>query len=274
MKILITGTNGFIGRHIKNALEADHQLITPTRHQVDFSKVIQTENWQQLLEGVDVVINCVGIIVERKNQTFSDIHTNAPIALFQTSLNSGVKRMIQISALGADEDAFSPYHVSKFAADNALRELNILSFILRPSLVYGEGGTSFKLFKRLASLPILVLPEGGKQQIQPVHISDLVTTVKQSLLAEKSQTIDVVGPYPMSLAQYFQKIRCSMGKGVAKVVPIPFRAAIASSSVLRYLMPILHPDNLRMLQQSNTADVAPLVAFNDAYPITVEEGLK
>ncbi len=274
MKILITGANGFIGQHIKNALEADHQLITPTHQQADFSTAIPAEDWKYLLEGVDVAINCVGIIVERKNQKFSDIHTTSPIALFQACLKSNVTRIIQISALGADGRAFAPYHVSKFAADNVLRELGILSLILRPSLVYGEGGASFKLFKRLASLSVLLLPCGGKQQIQPVHISDLVATVKQSLFAEKSQTIDVVGPHSMSLAEYIQKLRSSMGKGVAKVIPIPFQVAMTSSSVLHYLIHILHPDNLRMLQRGNTADVAPLVAFNGKSPITVEEALR
>ncbi|MEE9327831.1 MAG: complex I NDUFA9 subunit family protein [Cocleimonas sp.] len=273
MKILITGANGFIGRHIKNALAAEHQLITPTHQQVDFSTAIPVEHWKYLLEGVDVVINCVGIIVERKNQTFSDIHTTAPIVLFKACLKSNVKRIIQISALGADKDAVVPYHISKLTADNALRELDILSFILRPSLVYGEGGTSFKLFKRLASLPMLLLPCGGVQQIQPVHISDLVKTVEQSLLIEKSQTIDVVGPDSMSLAEYIQKIRSSMGKGIAKVIPIPIQVAMALSSVLHYLMPILHPDNLRMLQQGNTADVAPLIAFISVPPIAIEEVL-
>ena len=274
MKILLTGANGFIGHHIKQAFEEEHELITPSHQEADFNTAIKIEDWLPLLKDVDVVINSVGIIAEIKGQSFTRLHSDTPIALFQACAKSDVKRVIQISALGADENAFTPYQTSKLAADNVLKDLSLLSFILRPSLVYGEGGTSLAMFKRLAIFPILSLPDGGKQEIQPVHVSDLVTTIKQCLLAENSQIIDVVGPHAITLAEYIQAIRNSKGKPKAKIISIPMKLVMLSAQLGRYLIPMMHPDNLRMLQQGNTADVAPLIAFIGKPPLAVDEAMK
>jgi len=273
MKILLTGASGFIGHHIKQALQAEHELVTPSHQDADFNTTINVEDWLPLLKDIDVVIKSVGIIVETKNQTFSRLHSDAPIALFQACEQSGIKRVIQISALGADENAFAPYQTSKFAADNVLRDLALLSFILRPSLVYGEGGTSLAMFKWLALSPVIPLPDGGKQLIQPVHVSDIVATVKQCLQADDGQTIDVVGPQAMTLAEYIQAIRVSMGKAKARIIPIPIQLIIPVAQLGHYLIPIMHPDNMRMLQQGNTSDVSPLIAFIGRPPVPVEDAL-
>ncbi|MEE9351544.1 MAG: NAD-dependent epimerase/dehydratase family protein [Thiotrichaceae bacterium] len=281
MKILLTGSSGFIGQHIKAALlrssssiGENHTLLAPSHKEADFNSNLTIEDWLPLLEEVDVVINSVGIIVESKDQLFSQLHTAAPIALFKACVKSGVKRVIQISALGADEQAFTPYQISKYRADKVLRDLPLLWFVLRPSLVYGEGGKSSAMFKRLASLKLIPLPDAGKQLIQPVHISDLVAVVEQCLREETQvrKTIDVVGPKAMTLADYLQAIRASMGKTKAKIVAVPIRLSLFAASVGYKLIPLFHPDNMHMLMQGNVADVKPLEDFLGRLPLTVEKG--
>ena len=283
MKILLTGSTGFIGSHIKQALEdikasAGYELITPSHHEADYTTFLSVEHWLPLLEGVDVVINSVGIIVESKQQRFSQLHTDAPIALFkacQQMGERGVKRVIQLSALGADEQAFTAYQKSKLKADDYLRRSSLSWFVLRPSLVYGEGGTSLKLFKRLALFPVIPLTDAGQQQIQPVHVSDLVATVMHCLQSNVNdcQTIDVVGAKAISFADYLQAIRASLGKSPALVIRLSYRSALLFSQFAHRLFPLLHPDNLRMLQQGNTADSKPLTKLLGRPPLSVEQGL-
>jgi len=276
MKILLTGATGFVGRHIKKALiKEKHELVMPTHNEIDFNGNITAEDWRPFLQGVDTVINAVGIIVEAKGQKFSRLHTDTPIALFEACQQAGVKRVIQISALGADDNAFTPYQKTKLTADDFLRDLPLSWFVFRPSLIYGEGGASFKMFKRLASLPIISFPDGAKQQVQPVHISDLVATVLQTLKVgtEPHQTLDIVGPKPMSLAEYIQTIRASLGRKKLSIIPVPMSLTLLTARLMKYLMPIMHPDNMRMLQQGNTADVAPLTRFLGREPLSVEDAL-
>ncbi|MCK5666120.1 MAG: NAD(P)H-binding protein [Thiotrichaceae bacterium] len=137
MNILLTGASGFIGHHILHALEQqNHKIIACCRnpeklifksentrilllHYADMTNEI---DWLPHLENIDAVLNCVGIIDESKRQTFQTLHAQIPIALFRAAEQAGVKKIIQISALGADESAQSAYHLSKKTADDVLRK--------------------------------------------------------------------------------------------------------------------------------------------------------
>ncbi len=279
MKILLTGASGFIGSHLKTALNNNgHEIIECSRQSgVDFNQQLNADAWLPLLEGVDAVINAVGIIVETGSQKFDIIHHQAPVALFTACAQAGVERVIQISALGVDEQAFTPYQLSKKAADDHLRAAQLSSFILRPSLVYGAGGASMKMFKQLAGLPVIPLVGDGQYQVQPVHISDVVATVQACLKQEAStgsQTLDVVGAKALSFKDWLQAIRAAAGKRPAPTLPTPFSLMLGVAHIGRYVMPMMSPENLRMLQAGNTADVKPLAQLLGCSPLTPEQGLK
>src|SRR5689334_10603557 len=110
MVILLTGASGFIGLHLLDALHrAGHVVIAAGRHEVagtrtiraDFARDTDAAAWIPRLKDVEVVINSVGILRETPQQSFELTHTHAPIALFDACAQAGVKRVIQISALGA-----------------------------------------------------------------------------------------------------------------------------------------------------------------------------
>jgi len=276
MRVLLAGASGFIGSHIQQALTAaGHEVIPADRHHgIDFNQMLKIDAWLPHLKNIDAVINAVGIIAENSRQKFENLHRLAPEALFSACSKSGVNLVVQISALGADEHAFTPYQLSKKAADDALRKLPLDWFVLRPSLVYGAGGASLAMFRRMASFPLLPLADGGRQLVQPVHVSDVVATVLQCLQAETAgKILDVVGPEPLTFAAWLNLIRQKEGKPPARILPIPFGLIVAMARVGRYLMPLLHPDNLRMLQKGNTADVQPLVEFLGRPPLSAEEAL-
>ena len=274
MRVLLTGASGFIGGHARRALDRAGYAVVPAdrRHGVDFDRMLTVEDWLPHLRDVDAVINSVGIIVEARGQTFENLHQRAPAALFRACARVGVRRVVQISALGADERAFTRYQRSKKAADDVLRGLPLEWFVLRPSLVYGEGGASAAMFQRIARLPVLPLAGAGRQFVQPVHVDDLVATLLQCLRSASGRlTLDVVGPRPLTLAEWLRVIRARLGRAPAPILAVPWWLAMAFASVARFALPILHPDNLRMLRRGNTADVAPLTAFLGRPPIGVED---
>ncbi|MCK4743569.1 MAG: NAD-dependent epimerase/dehydratase family protein [Sulfuriflexus sp.] len=261
MKILLTGSSGFIGSHITTALElAGHELIIASRSRgMDFNHLLKADDWLPYLQGVQVVINSVGIIAETRGQTFNILHTQAPVALFHACVEVGVERVVQISSLGADDEAFTPYQLSKKSADDLLRSLPLEWFVLRPSLVYGTGGKSTALFKQMANLPLIPVVEQGTQLIQPVHITDLVDAVLACIDATSTRrTIDIVGPRVISFSGWLQRLRLKAGKNTANTLSVPFKLMLVLSYLGHFVVPLLHPDNLRMLQQGNTADVQQL----------------
>ncbi|MDD4911048.1 MAG: complex I NDUFA9 subunit family protein [Sideroxydans sp.] len=276
MNILLIGATGFIGRNIASALAATGHQVTPMSRQngIDFSSMTTPSHWLPHLKGIDAVINCVGIIGETASQRFETLHTLAPSALFRACREAGVRRVLQISALGADKTAFSAYHLSKRAADDYLRSLDLDWFVLRPSLIYGKGGKSAELFIRLARLPLLTVVGDGSQKLQPVHISDVVATVLQCLTSrEVKRTLDILGTETFTFTEWLQWMRRAQGLQPARVIRIPFGLAMLTARLASPLSPMLRPENLRMLQTGYWADVKPLVDFLGRKPLPVEPHL-
>lgn len=251
--------------------------ITPVsrRHGIDCTRLRTPQDWLPLLGGIDTVINTVGIIGETRQQTFEALHTQVPVALFRACQLSNVRRVLQLSALGADDTAFSAYHRSKRAADDALRDSGLDWWVLRPSLIYGKGGTSANMLLRLARCPVIPVIDEGQQTLQPVHISDVVATVLRCLdpRGPAQQTLDVVGPDPVTYAQWLQTLRTAQGLPPARLLKVPLRLALTFIQMGRWVSPALRPDNLRMLDAGAVADVRPLVRLLGRSPHRVSPQL-
>jgi uncharacterized protein YbjT (DUF2867 family) len=110
MRILICGASGLIGAALCTAFaQAGHDTVRGVRHatrpgdiEIDYARDLDQSTWMPRLRGIDVVVNAVGIIVERGGERFDDIHRRAPQALFAACAAAGVRRVVQISALGAE----------------------------------------------------------------------------------------------------------------------------------------------------------------------------
>lgn len=273
MNVLIAGASGFVGGAVSRALgKAGHHVVALSRtNGCDFREHLTPATWLPYLDGVDAVINCVGIIGERSSQRFDVLHTQAPLALFHACAQIGVRRVIQVSALGADETAFSAYHLSKRAADDALRAMDLDWFILRPSLIYGPGGGSAELFMRCARLPRIPVIAGGTQWLQPVHISDVVETARRCLDAEPPrQTLDIVGPETVSFSDWLQRMRCAQGLPPAATFSVSYGTAMALSRVVGCFHPLFRRENLMMLRKGYRADVEGIRQFLGRLPLAAE----
>ena len=118
------------------------------------NRMVSPEDWLNYLRGVDGVVNCAGILQTRNGQSAAAIHHGAPAALFEACVAKGVRRVVQISAVSADDAAGTEYARTKKAADDHLRSLNLDWTVLRPSLVYAQGsygGTS--VIRGIAGFP-------------------------------------------------------------------------------------------------------------------------
>ena len=144
----------------------------------DFTKDTDKSLWPARLREVDAVINALGIFRQQGQQTFAALHTDTPCALFTPCAEGlSVRLVIQLSALGADEQAQTPYHRSKKAADDCLARLPLRAFIVQPSLVYAREGTSARVFKTLASMPFGVRFGKSAQLLQPIHVADVADAI-------------------------------------------------------------------------------------------------
>ncbi len=273
----MTGATGFIGGALARALLAQgHELVCAVREPArldlgagagawraiaaDLASVPTAAWWAPHLEGVDAVVNSVGILREDRRQAFEALHARAPIELFMAAAAAGVKAVVQVSALGADDEAQSRYHLTKKAADDILRALPVRGAVVQPSAVYGPHGSSAAMFNTMALMPVLALPDAGGMAMRPVHVDDVVDGIL-ALLAEPPKpvaTIAFVGPKNLTMAEYLRSLRGALGWGtrLPLVLSLP-RAVFLYTARLAAFVPgsVLDADTAGMLLRGNTAPV-------------------
>ncbi|HCW17840.1 MAG TPA: NAD-dependent dehydratase, partial [Achromobacter sp.] len=262
MNILVCGANGFVGRALCDALARDgHRVLKgvrvaarPDEIAIDYMKDTHPAAWTDRLRGIHVVVNAVGILIENAGATFDRVHRAAPIALFEAARIAGVRRIVQLSALGA-EHGETPYFQSKRAADDHLRSLPVPHHILRPALVYGEQGASARFFRALATLPIHPLPGGGHQLLRPILVDELAEIVARSLRADDvgPSVLNLVGGTEVEFRQMLATYRGAMGFAPARQICVP-AWLVSAGAVLLNRLPgsLLTRDTWRMLRAGNT----------------------
>ncbi len=293
MRILITGATGFIGKNlIPKLIDDGHTVIACARNPaslknqharvhtlaVDFSEDCTPSVWIPRLNNIDIVINAVGIIKEQQNQTFHQVHTETPIALFKACECVGIQYVIQISALGADENALSDYHISKFKADQYLRNSSLNWTIILPSIIYGPGAKSMALFKAVAALPKIPLIDSGDQLIQPIHVNDVTQAI--TYLVNKpfntNKNLEFVGPEPISLKNLYTQLRNSLGLSAPQFfTPIQFSfilTVILKTGLLQNT-PISN-ESIGMLKRGNTGNPQAFVNEFGFTPQSIDRALE
>ena len=133
MHILLTGSTGFIGHTLKAALEGAGHTVRggvsprnkaprPDQVPMDFAHDTQADTWLARLQGIDAVVNAVGVLRDSPARPIDAVHQHTPCALFQACARAGVRRVVQISALGIEGSA-TRYARTKLAAEACLRSL-------------------------------------------------------------------------------------------------------------------------------------------------------
>jgi len=280
MKVFLCGAQGFIGRHLLARLRAQgHQVLATSSRQLprestdgldwiqaDFARDLEAKVWLHRLEGVEAVINTVGVLRDSLKQPMEAIHHHGPAALFEACAQAGVRRVLQISALGIDHSE-TQYARSKRAAQAQLLTLQqagrLDATLIQPSIVFGPGGASSELFLRLARLPGLLLPaEALHCQVQPVAVDDLAEACERLLGMAGPVQLAAVGPQALSLADFIASLRQQLGKAPARTGALPGGLS-RLSAWLGDCLPFQPwgTETLALLQQPNCADPAPMQAL-------------
>jgi uncharacterized protein YbjT (DUF2867 family) len=288
LHVLVVGANGFIGRHVVARLLADGHHVTCAgrnttvlRRRFPNCRVVGVELrtddaaiWALRLDGIDAVVNAAGIL----RGDLDGVQRRGPMALLDACAASCVRRVVQVSALGAGL-VDTPFLRSKAAADIHLlrlaRDGNRSWSVVRPSLVIGRGGASTALFSALAAFPRPLRLGPGTWQVQPVHVSDVARAIADLVATPAApETLNLVGPEPMSTDGITACLRSWLG--------LPPRHPLAiSATLLRFgarlgdALPdaALTRDTLRMLEAGNVADPAPAAAALGWAPRPLNTGL-
>lgn len=199
--ICILGGSGFVGTELCSRLVTEgyqlkvlsrgdhncrHLRVLPglTVHQVeDFS----TDTIAKHLANCSVLINLIGILNERKNngQEFHRVHVGIARAALQACEQTGVTRMLHLSALNAHPSGPSYYLQTKGKAENYLLSFSrekVNVSIFKPSVIFGAGDSFLNRFAKLLKITPLIFPLAcANARFAPVYVGDVVECMTHNI---------------------------------------------------------------------------------------------
>lgn len=182
---------------------------------------------ERALDGATVALNLVGLLYETGRQGFQAVHVMGAKNIADVAKAKGVQRLVQMSALGANEHSPSKYGRTKAEAEIEVRAVYPGATIVRPSIVFGPGDGFFNKFAAMAQIsPVLPLIGGGKTRFQPVYVGDVGQALARMVTdpATAGQTYELGGPGTFSFRELLEKMLAETDQR-RFLAPIPFPVA-------------------------------------------------
>ena len=212
-KIVVTGASGFIAKNLRKYLsEKNIDLISISRN--DFkkfkseSKIISKDYDEkkllQLIKNSDALIHLVGIGQQSVNLDYNMINTEFTQHIVNLSKKANIQKIVYLSGLGVSTKTTLGYFISKYNAENFIINSGLNYTIFRPSYIVGTDDMFTKYLKRQIKNGEINIPGSGTYSIQPIHISDVVKIIFESILQPKfkNKIIDLVGPDFITFEKY------------------------------------------------------------------------
>jgi len=271
MKIAITGGTGFVGGHLADRLTSEgHDVVILARHAISnnfghfvCSDLSDPEQLADEFVGCDAVAHCAGINREIGKQTFQRVHLGATANVVRAAKHAGVEKLLLMSFLRARPNCGSPYHESKWAAEEIVRDSGIDYTIIKAGVVYGRGDHMLDhLSHALHTFPVFALVGLKEKSVRPLAIEDLVHVMRAALIDRrlKRQTLALLGPEEIYLSEAVRRVAEVMGKQPLMVpLPVWCHQTMARLFELTMNVPLASRAQIRILSEGVVEPGSPVV---------------
>ena len=276
MRIAITGATGFIGSHLANRLAGEgHNVVllarrqreeqtteTPSRVEFVASDLGEVSILSEAFAGCDAVAHCAGINREIGKQTYERVHVEATRNVVAGAQAAGVKKIVLMSFLRARAACGSPYHESKWAAEEIVRNSGRDYTIIKAGVVYGRGDHMLDhLSHALHTFPLFAMVGLKEKAIRPLAVEDLVHVMRATLVDDrlKRQTIALLGPEEIYLSEAVRRVAEVVGKRPLMFpLPVSFHYLFARLFELIMKVPLTSLAQVRILAEGVVTPGSPV----------------
>lgn len=273
--ITVFGGSGFVGRHLIRRLAKTGAVIRVAVRNPELAKFLKPmgdvgqitpfaidisseEELAAAVSGADAVVNLIGILAQGGGQYFDEVQGIAPHAMARAAAAAGVRRFVQISAIGADAGSRSDYARTKAAGERGVLDAFPGATILRPSLIFGPEDKLFNRFAALAQIAPVLPVIGAETRFQPVYVGDVADAIMTALHRDDAagRIYELGGPRSYTMREIMELAMEQSGRS-RMLVSVPFGLARIPATFLE-LVPgkPLTRDQVELLKHDNLPDPA------------------
>lgn len=274
--IVVLGGTGFVGRALCERLvdrsQGGGRVVVPTRrltHGVALRPLPTLELIEadvhdpaalsRLIAGADAVVNLVAIL-HGSAARFQRVHVELPRTVARACTAAGVRRLVQVSALGVGPQAPSNYLRSKTEGEAVLHDEaqsgRLELTLLRPSVIFGAEDRFLNTFAALQALAPVIPLAGSHARFQPVWVDDVAAATAACLDRRDSigKTYELVGPKVYTLSELVRLAGRWSGHERPQIA-LPEFAARLQALAMECLPgePLMSRDNVASMRLPNVA---------------------
>ena len=281
LRIAITGGTGFVGGHLAVALsQSGHEAVVVSRGidsrpwarevlrlpgvTVAQAGIQDADGLARAFAGCEAVAHCAGINREIGSQTYDAVHVRGTANVVKAAEEAGARRLALLSFLRARPHCGSPYHESKWAAEELVRASHLEWTVLKPGMMFGRGDHMLDhLSHGLHTFPVFV--GMGPRRVRPLAVEDTVKVLVAALVEGRLRhtTAGLVGPTEIGFDEAARLVGQVIGKRRPVVrAPIGFHYLMARLAEGVMTVPLLSRAQVRILEE----EVVEAVAAPDSLP--------
>ncbi len=272
MRVLVAGGTGYVGGAVVRVLRAEghtvRALVRPGSPRPTWlgevelvtGDVVAGTGLEEAARGAEAGINLVGVLRAPRGQSHDAVHVQGTRNLAAACLRAGVRRLLYVSAVGADADGATPYLRAKAAAEDALARSGLEAVVVRPSVVFGPGGPGPNMVQTLRDLvcraPVVPMFGDGGFLLQPISTDNLAVGIARllALPAAAGRTYEAGGPERLPYREVLRRIATAAGRRL-RCLSVPVAPLRAMLPLLERLPGFpLSRDEFTMLLAGNVCD--------------------
>ncbi len=262
MRVLVTGSSGYVGRQLCARLEADGHQVMPFSRATG-GDVRDRDAVFAAVREAEAVCHLVAIL-DGTDEQFQAINADGARNVVEAAQAAGGRRLLHMSAAGVNERNASRtrYWRTKWEAKQTVMASELEWTVFEPSFVFGAGGGALREFEGLLRLPVVPVAGDGRYRHQPVWVGDVAACFSAALSRPHTvgQRYELGGPQVFTFDELLDELARVTGRRPRPKLHAPVAFAKAQTVLLRHLPPPLRAtsEQIEMLVAGTECDIEPM----------------